>query len=367
MKVHGFTYCHSISRQTFLSPMKSWQGAPNLLLCSTNYVLRTHESMFSNFLHSLAVFLFSYNDSSDSEVSVQIHQQIQIELEQAAARGMVSTRSQDNTPIGRASQDVVRGTKRKTYKGGEDSPAQPATKRRRGSAKLNGDAALSSSARKRGSPRRSGSAKIANDSMTHVTGHNESIQEPSLQGSPTAPAPLPEVNSHRTLEYEEDKAIEVGPMEKPNNTKDTGTKGLDAHDPLKPGAEGTIRSIKGRARKERMKDSEVIANVHKNSANVDIKSKEPTVSLTTAAKPTHKRFGSEEIEIRGTISATGIEEREEGREDLSEDESVSGDEAPEMVTASAGFDEARSSALGAAKVAARYYFRDSNFPIVGLK
>ena len=323
--------------------------------------------MFSNFLTSLAVFLFSYNDSSDSEVSLQIHQQIQIELEQAAARGMVSTRSQDNTPIAGASQNVVRGTKRKTDKGGEDSPAQPATKRRRGSAKLNSDATLSSSARKRGRKRRSGSAKIANDNVTHVTGRNESIQEPSLQGSPTAPAPLPEINSDRTLEDEEDKAIEVGAMKNPNNTKDTRSEVLEAHDRVKPGAEGTTRSIKGRARKAGMKDSEGIANVHKNSANVDTKSNEPTVSLTTAAKPTHKRFGSEEIEISGTISTMGIEEREEGREDLPEDESVSGDEAPEMVTASAGFDEARTSALGAAKVAARYYFRDSNFPIAGLK
>lgn len=315
--------------------------------------------MFSDFLYSLAVFLFSYNVFSNSEVSLQIHQQIQIELEQAAARGMVSTRSQDNTPIVGASQNVQRGTKRKTDRGGENSPVQPATKRRRGSAKLNGDAEVSSSARKRGKPHRSGSAKIANDNVTHVKGHDESIQKPSLQGSPTTPAPLPEINSDRTLEDAEDTAIVVGAMKKPNNTKHLGGEVLDAHDRVKPDAEGTTRSIKGRTRKERMKDSGGIANVHKNSANVDTKSEEPTMSLTTAARPTHKRFGSEEIEIPGTISTIGIEEREEGREGLSEDEGVSGDEAPEMVTASAGFDEARISALGAAKVAARYYFRDS--------
>ena len=315
--------------------------------------------MFSNFLHSLAVFLFSYNVSSDPAISLQIHQQIQIELEQAAAEGMVSTRSQDKTPIAGASQNVVRGTKRKTDKGGEDFPAQSATKRRRGSARLNGDAEVASNARKRSKPRRSGSAKIANDNVTQVTGQNESIQEPSLQGSPTTAAPLPEINSDRTLGDAEDKAIEVGIMKKPNNTKNKGSEVLDAHDRVKPGAEGTTRSIKGRARKEIMKDSEGIANVHKNGANVDTKSDEPTISLTTVARPTHKRFGSEEIEIPGTISTIGIEEREESREDLSEDEGVSGDEAPETVTASAGFDEARISALGAAKVAARYYFRDS--------
>ena len=322
--------------------------------------------MFSRFLNSLVVFFFSYNVSSDSDFSLQIHQQIQIELEQAAARGMVSTRSQDNTPIGGASQNIARGKKRKTGKEGEDSPARPATKRRRGSAKLNGDAALSSSARRRGSPRRRGSAKIANDDVTYVANHNESIQEPSLQGSPTIPAPLPGINSDQTLEDEEDKAIQLA-MKKPNNTKDIGSEVLDAHDRVKTGAEGATRSTKGKARKERMKDSEGIVNMHKNSANVDTESEKPRISSTTAAKPSHKRFGSEEIEVPGTVSTIGIEKRKEGPGELSEDESASGDEAPETVTASAGFDKARTSALGAAKVAARYYFRDSNVPIVGLK
>ena len=322
--------------------------------------------MFSKFLHSLVVFFFSYNVSSDSGFSLQIYQQIQIDLEQAAARGMVSTRSQDNTPIGGASQNVARGKKRKTGKEGEDTPAQPATKRRRGSAKLDGDAALSSSARKRGRPRRRGSAKVANDDLTHVANHNESIQEPSLQGSPTTPAPLPGINSDQTLEDEEDKAIEMA-TKKPNNTEDIGTEVLDAHDRVKPGAEDATRSTKGRAKKERMKDSEGIVNMHKNSANVDTESEKPTMAFTTAAKASHKRFGSEEIEVPGTISTIGIEERKEGPGESSEDESVSGDEAPETVTASAGFDKARTSALGATKVAARYYFRDSNVPIVGLK
>ena len=321
--------------------------------------------MFSKFLHSLAVFLSSYNAFSGSEFSRQIHQQIQIELEQAAARGMVSTRSQDNTPIGGASQNVLQGKKRKTDKEGEDSPAQPATKRRRGSAKSDSDAALSSSAHKRGRPRRRGSAKIANDNVTHITDHNESIQEPSLQGSPTIPARLPGINSDETLEDEEDKAIEVAI--KSSNTKDTGSQVLDAHDRMKLGAEGATRSIEGRAKKERMKDSEGSAGLHKHSANVITKSEKPTMSFITAAKPTHQRFGSEEIEVPGTISTIGIEERKERREDLSEDESVSGDEAPETVTVSAGFDKARTSALRAAKVAARYYFRDSNFRIVRLK
>ena len=322
--------------------------------------------MFSNFLHSLAAFLFSYNVSSDSEFSLQIHQQIQIDLEQAAARGMVSTRSQDSTLIGGASRNVVQGTKRKTGKEGENFPSQPATKRRRGSAKLDGDATLSSSAGKRGRPRSKGSPKIANDDVNHVPDHNESIREPPLQGSPTTPASLTGINSDQAFEDVEDKGIEVA-MKKPNNTKDTGSEILDAHDRAELGAERSTRPIKGRARMEGMKDSEQIANVHNHSANVDTKTKKPGTSFTTAAKPTHKRFGSEEIEAPGPISTIGIEERKDGREDLSEDGSVSGDEAPEMVTASAGFDRARTSALGAARVAARYYFRDSNIIIVGLR
>ena len=318
--------------------------------------------MFSKFLHSLAVFLFPYSLSSDSEFSPRIHQQIQIELEQAIARGMVSTRSQDTTPIGGASQNFVRGKKRKTGKEGEDSPAQPATKRRRASAKLDGDAALSSSPPKQGRPRRRGSAKIADDNVTHVKDHNESIEEPSFPGSHTIPAPLPGINSDQPLENVEDKIIEGG-MKKPNNTSDTGSEVLDAHDQVKFSAEGATRSIKGRARKERMEDSEGVANMHKNSANVDTKSKKSPIPFTTAAKPSHKRFGSEEPEVPGTIPTIGMEEQRESPGELSEDESVSGDEAPEMVTASAGFDKARTSAQGAAKVAARYSFRDQIFPL----
>ena len=320
--------------------------------------------MFSKFLHYLAVFLFPYSLSGDSEFSPRIHQQIQIELEQAVARGMVSTRSQDTTPIGGASQNVVRGKKRKTGEEGEDAPAQPATKRRRSSAKLDGDAALSSSAPKQGKPRRRGSAKIADDNGTHVKDHNESILGPSLQGSRTTPAPLPGIDSDPMLEDEEDKAIEGG-MKKPNNTSITGSEVLDAHDQVKFSAEGATRSTKGRARKERTEDSEGVANMHKNSANVDTKSKKSTIPFTTAAKPshTHKRFGSEEPEVPGTIPTIGMEEQRESPGDLSEDESVSGDEAPEMVTASAGFDKARTSAQGAAKVAARYSFRDHIFPL----
>ena len=300
------------------------------------------------------------SNSSDSEFSSQIHQQIQIELEQAAARGMVSTRSQDNTPIGGASQNIVRGKKRKTIKEGEDSPVQPATKRRRASAELDGDAALSSSAPKQGRPRRRGSAKTADDNVTHVKDHNDSTQEPSLHESPTTPARLSGINSDQMLEDAEDKATDV--VMKPGNTSDTGSEVPDAHDQVKPGAEDATRSIKGRARKERMEDSEGFATMHKNSAKVDTKSKKPIISSTTAAKPSHKRFGSEETEVPGTISTVGIEERREGPGESSEDESVSGDEAPETVTASAGFDKARTSAQGAAKVAARYSFRDQIFP-----
>ena len=322
--------------------------------------------MFSKFLHSLAVFFFSHNISGDSEISLQIDQQIQIELEQAAARGMVSTRSQDNTPITGTSQNVERGKKRKTSKEREDSSAPPATKRRRGSANLDGEAALSSSAREQGRPRRRGSARIANDNVIHVIDHKDSVQEPSLQGSPTTPAPLPGINSDQMLEDEEDKAVEVV-MKKPDSTEDTGSEALVAHERVKLGVEGATQSLNGRAKKKKMKDSERVVNAHKNSANVDTKSKKSTESFTTAAKPSHKRFGSEEIEVPSTISTIGIEERKAGPGELFEDESASEDEAPEMVTASAGFDKARKSALEAAKIAARYYFRDLNVPIVGLK
>ena len=315
--------------------------------------------MFSKLLHSLAVFLFSYNLPSDSESSLQVDQQLHTELEQAAAQGMVSTRSQDNTPAGGASQDVVLKKKRKTGNDGEESPAQPVMKRRRRSAKLNGDATPLSSASKPGKPRRRGAAKTLTGDAAHRIDHNESDQDPSSHSRPGNSPPHPGVTTDLISEDEKDEALRMA-MNKPNHIPNIGREALDVDDELMQGAKGATRSRKSRIREEGRKDSEENATVGKNSTGNSVIREAPGTSFATAVKVTHKRFGSEDIDLPKTVSTVGINEQEGSREIVSEGEgeSESGDDAPELVTASAGFDKARTSVLEAAKISARYVFQD---------
>lgn len=325
--------------------------------------------MFSRILHFFAAFLFSHKFPCDSELSLQIHQQIQTELERAARQGMVFTRSQGSTPARGTSQDVVLKKKMKAGGGGEDLPAHPATKRRRRSVRTSGDAVPASSANKPGRPRRRGSAKTINGHEVRIIDREqsdqesgqESGQESSSQGSQSNSPPVLGFTTDQTIdEDKEDKAIEVA-IVKPSCTRDMSSEVLDAHDRVKLDAAGATRSRNGRTKGKRTKDSEGIASEGNSGAESSTIRNKPGSPFATAAQSTHKRFGSEDVEVAGTVSSSGIEGRKGGREDVSEDEVESGDEAPETVTASAGFDKARTSALGAAKVAARYVFRDYYF------
>lgn len=328
--------------------------------------------MFLRLLHFFTAFLFSYDFPCDSELSLQIDQQIQIELERAAQQGMVSTRSQENTPAGGTFQDVVLTKKRKAGDGGEDLPAQPATKKkRRRSVKSNGDAAPASSANKPGKPRRRGSTKNINGDAVRVINrkgsNQESDQEPSLQGSRPASLPMPEIATDQTVDEDtEDSPMEVAKIEH-DDTRNMSSEVLDAHDRVKISAEGAKRSPKGRTQGKRTEDLEGSDSVEKSSAeSINVRNK-PGSPLATAAQATHKRFDSEDDPVSGTFSSSGIERRKGSRENVSEDEVESGDEAPETVTVSAGFKKARTSAVEAAKVAARYAFRDYGCLIVDLR
>ena len=71
-----------------------------------------------------------------------------------------------------------------------------------------------------------------------------------------------------------------------------------------------------------------------------------------AVKVTHKKFGVEDVD---TPEPSSLEEkvRDVASATSSESDNESEDEAPETVTASAGFNNARTAILEAAKVAAR--------------
>lgn len=317
--------------------------------------------MFSRFLHSSAAFLFPYNALGESASSFQVDQQIQTELGRAAEQGMVSTRSQDNTPASGASQPpkllypqvVVHEKKRNCGKDGEECPAQAVAKRRRSSAKSIFDAASSSSASKPGRPRRRASAKSAIGDVAHATDLNELSLEPSTQGSRPNSPQTPGITTQQTIDDgKEEKAVEVA-IEKPNDALRLNDEMSETHDQVNPYSGSATRPREGKIEKKRAKASDEIAGVGRNGTDINTLGKKPETS-SAAAEATHKRFGSDDIDVLGTVPSTGIEERERIQGDLPEDEGESEDEAPETVTASAGFDKARTSALGAAKVAARY-------------
>ena len=321
--------------------------------------------MFSTLLRSSAAFFFPYHGSEELASRLQPGQQIQAELEQAAEQGMVSTRSHDNTPAGASHpskqlypQVVVFEGKRKVDNGSEELPAQVMTKRRRRSAKSNGVAAPSSSnADMPGRPRGRASINFGNGHVTNALNHSDADQDPSKQGSRLISPRMPGTTTDQTIgNGEQKKAIGTAALKNANQILRLDDKVLDAYDQAKPDASSPTRSRKGKTPKKRMRDLEGSnsTGVHRNRANVGAPEKKPDVLYATAAKATHTRFGSEDIEAPGTVPSTSIEEREKSKEGLLGNESESGDEAPETVTASAGFDKARTAAREAAKIAARY-------------
>ena len=301
------------------------------------------------------------NDAPDSDTTasiiLQLDRQIQSELEQAAERGMVSTRSQDNTPAARLSQPstllnpqvVVQEKKRKVDDDdGGDPLATAVTKRRRGSADSNGDAAPSFVAGEPGRPRQSISTTEAGGDAADVGHHNGSDQESSTQGSHPTSSHTSRITTESTLDNEKnDSLTEVATNNEPKSDV------LDAQDQVKLDTGGTTESRRGRTPKKGRKDSERVAHVDENDMDSGINGNDAETAFPKAAKATHKRFGSEDVEVPKTVPSIGIEERREGREDLLEDGDESEDEAPETVTVSAGFDESRKTVLGAAKLAAR--------------
>ena len=318
--------------------------------------------MSSRIPHSSAAFLFPYNALSKSALSLQVDQQIQRELQKAAEQGMVSTRRQDSTPASGAShpsetlypQVVVLERKRKPDNAVRESPAQAVTKKKRRSAKSNRDATPSSSVSKPGRSRGRASANTSNVVATQLRDHNESVQEPSTRGSRPSSPQTPQITTKQTIGDTEEQAIEVA-FDKPDDTLDSDDQALEANNLVKPSASSATRSRNGKIQKKKRQDSDKIAGVDGNEADVSPHGKKSEAFVGTAAQATHKRFGSEDIEALEAVPSNSIEDREMSQEDISKDEGESEDEddAPETVTASAGFDKARTFALDAAKVAAR--------------
>ena len=348
--------------------MKSWQGPRNFTKFTppiTSSRSGLDLEMYSRLLSSPATLLSPKKSPTESAFNFQADQQLQLELEQAAEQGMVSTRSKDNMPASGSShpskqlypQVLVFEKKRKVKDGAEDSPAQAVTKRRRRAAKSNGVAAPSSGGSKPGRPSRKDSAKVANGDGADPLPRNEPDQEPPTHGGRPLSLKMPGTTIDETIDDDmEEKATEIA-VDKPSPIPNLEDEVLEAHDKVKPDAGTATRSSKVKAQKERVRDSEGIEVGNENGAVVSTPGKKLEIPSLVAAKATHKRFGSVDMEVSGPALSSATEDREASQEDPSEDDGESEDETPEIVTASAGFDGARTSAMEAAKVAARYVSR----------
>ena len=318
--------------------------------------------MFLSILRSSVALLFPDNAPLEPVSSSQVNQQLQTELEQAAEQGMVSTKSQEATPapgVPHPSKTFyphvdVREMKRKADNEGGESPAHAVTKKRRRSAESNGHAAPPSSSSKPERPRIRGSANATYGDANGTEDNDGSDQQHLVRSNPENSSEVPEVAVDQAINGgKRDKPMQEsinGPMATSNLT----TALLSEYDQAKADVENPKRSRKGKTLKKRSKDAEGVAGVDERKGDTSSPGKKPEGTTYKNAKATHKRFGSEDLEVPEMIPLNGDAERKGSLENISEDEGESDDEAPDTVTASAGFEKARTLAQDAATVAARY-------------
>ena len=317
--------------------------------------------MFSRILRSSVALLFPNNNPLDSASSSQVHQQLQTELEQATEQGMVSTRNREPTPAAGVyhpsktfySHDVVREMKRKAEDEGEEPPAQAVTKRRRRSAEPNGHTASPSSASKPEQPPRRASAQALYGDTNSTEDKNGPEYQPLVRSNSQNFSDVLEVPVDQAIDGKKRDETIQDPIIRSMKTS-LNSALLDENDQSKMDVENPKRLRNGKTLKKRSKDAEGVAGVDEKKVDTSTLGEKPTRSIPKNAKATHKRFGSEDLEVPVIVPPNGDGERKGSLENISKDEGESDDEAPDTVTASAGFEKARTLAQDAAKVAARY-------------
>ena len=317
--------------------------------------------MFSRILRSSVALLFPNNASFNPASSSQIDQQLQTELERAAEQGMVSTRRQETTPAAGVSHlsktldphAVVREMKRKADDEGEESPAQTVTKKRRRSAESNGRAASPSSASKPEQPPRRASAQATHGDANGTEDNNGSEHQPLVRSNSENFSDVLAVAVDQAIDGKKKDEPIQDPINRPIKTfLNSALSG--EHDKAKMDIENPKRSRKGKTLKKISKDAEGVAGVDERKVDTSSLGEKPTRSTSTNVKAIHKRFGSEDLEVPVIVPLNGEVERKGSLENIFKDEGESDDEAPDTVTVSAGLEKARTLAIDAAKVAARY-------------
>ena len=273
---------------------------------------------------------------------------------------MVSTRSQDSNLQGIDEQapkehmtSSTRSRKRKTKDESDATPSQATSKKRR------------VSARSKAATSTPGPAGIGRDATIEHANEPTSVspkQKAQAPNSPTDelqgnnPASTKTPSSATSEPNIEDGLGVIGTLSQEQNEG-----GSFAEDGSSEGNNETSHIVIPRTTRKSKTPRKARNNVLKENLALVGKSKNNVLDESTtvplpvkAAKVTHKRFGSEDIEI----PELHIQEAKTGmdllRDSLPDANDESEDEPPETVTASAGFEKARMATLEAAKVVARY-------------
>lgn len=289
--------------------------------------------MFSRFLKSTITFFSSSSTTASLGRKPEGGQQLQAELAEAAAKTMVSTRSQDHVLPGNDVQGdlVVRSQpvlnkKRKEDQSPGITPNKTATKRRR---------------------KESVTEAITTETIVTVDDGANGHDIPSSTRSAQLSFDLSQPQSDEATEQVVLSSNNTASKSQSSSGKFShiaiainSTNGSTPNDTGKP-------SSKGKVPKKRRKSQD------SNLAD-ELPASEPA---SNAPKATHKRFGSEDLippstNTEAPSAATPTKPNNEAENDA-ESDAESSDEAPETVTASAGLDQARAASSEAAKAVKR--------------
>lgn len=315
--------------------------------------------MFSRLLQ-IPRSLFPRIDLSVDEVALSqaSDKQLQSELDQAAEQGMVATRSQDHTLDDVEVQDIIengppsddRSNKRKSVGGYGLTPEQVGDKKRPRTFKSTEDEASTPTSTE---PSNTITAEGSNGSSKRK--HRQITQEEDMTMQDVVAASTPPPNASppstkRRLKahagQEVMKSVVINPLEGTRPAKVVPEEvGEVAQDLM------TSQPVQRRKKSKEERDTPSYETSELDMGGLDTVAEPAKTkpSPAKAAKATHKRFGSEEVEnLEPVLEAEGTAQAINA--ELSEE---SDDEAPEAVTVSAEKDKARTAALEAEKAAAQ--------------
>lgn len=288
--------------------------------------------------------------------------QLQFELQQAVERDMVSTRSQDHTPVGGRDDDTTKtngnssvqiGKRKAQIDADALTPSAPASKRRRATESPKSDLAPTSKVSKLECVR----IEVLNTPEEPIEQTKEQTTDAVVPPTETtvlitpALTPLPQSSPHKpqTLDDEEVTTSASPNLRQESPVEETVDATVDKDDVKATSPRPTKRKKKTPANSPNDKVEDV-ENPEKEYEHGDPNKEKASTSQTKPPKSTHKRFDSEEPDQPPASKILEPINPETTVHD-SPNES-SDDDALETVTASAGQTQARLAAQEEAKATA---------------